>query len=210
MTISSEDPEANGEDSAPNEVDPGRVTGWLIEWTKGDRDALDRLIPLVYGELRRLARGYLGRRKQPGPLQPTALINEVFLRLIDREKIDWKNRAHFFGVAAKTMRGILVDQARRELAAKRGGGAMMLSFDETIQVSGLERDVELVSLDDALNGLATVDAGLSELVELRFFGGLTIEETAEVQGVSAGTVKRGWKTAQSWLRREMTRGEAAP
>jgi len=186
----------------------GDITRWLIEWTKGDRQALDRLVPHVYSELRRLARGYLSRRAPQHSLQPTALINELFLRLIDRDNVDWQNRAHFFGVAAKTMRGILVDHARMQAAAKRGGGEVTLCFDEAIGGEGLGRERELLSLDDALTDLATVDPKLAELVELRFFGGLTIEETAVVLGVSPITVKRSWRTARSWLRREMTRGES--
>ena len=205
MTISRPNAEPAGNGPA-RKAAPGEVTLWLIEWTNGDRQALERMIPLVYAELRRLARGYLSRRAPHHSLQPTALINEVFIRLIDHKRIDWKNRAHFFGVAAKTMRGILVDHARKHRAAKRGGSAVTMSFDDAIGVAGQQRELDLVSLDDALTGLAAMDPKLSELVELRFFGGLTIEETAVVQGVSTGTVKRSWKTAQSWLRHEMTRG----
>jgi len=192
----------------PSAAPSGDITRWLIEWTRGDREALDRLVPHVYAELRRLARGYLSRRGPHHSLQPTALINELFLRLIDRDNVDWQNRAHFFGVAAKTMRGILVDDARKRAAAKRGGGEVTICFDEAIGGEGLGRERELLSLDDALSALATVDPKLAELVELRFFGGLTIEETAVVLGVSPVTVKRSWQTARSWLRREMTRGGA--
>ena len=202
MTIFRPDAESAGNDPA-RKAAPGAVTLWLVQWTKGDRRALERLIPLVYAELRRLARGYLNRRAPQHSLQPTALINEAFVRLIDKKCIDWKNRAHFFGVAAKTMRGILIDHARKGRAAKRGGTAVTMSFDDTIGVAGQQKELDLVSLDDALTGLAAINPALGELVELRFFGGLTIEETAVVLGVSTGTVKRNWKTAKTWLRREM-------
>ena len=205
MAISRPNGEPAGNDPA-RDAAPGDVTRWLHEWTKGDRQALEQLIPLVYAELRRLARGYLSRRAPHHSLQPTALINEAFVRLIDHKRVDWKNRAHFFGVAAKTMRGILVDHARKHGAAKRGGSSVTMSFDETIGVLGQQRELDLISLDDALTGFAAIDPELSELVELRFFGGLTIEETAVVLGVSTGTVKRSWKTARTWLQREMDRG----
>lgn len=187
------------------EPGPGVVTEWLVAWTKGDRRALEELVPLVYDELRRIARRYLDRRPNHS-LQPTALINEAFIRLIDRRRIDWKNRAHFFGVAAKTMRGILIDHARKERAAKRGGTALTVAFDDAIGVPERPGQLDLVALDDALSSLTALDPELGELVELRFFGGLTLEETAAVMGVSTGTVKRSWKSARSWLRREMLRG----
>jgi RNA polymerase sigma-70 factor (ECF subfamily) len=184
-------PSAGPTGSDPAERTPaGDVTVWLVEWSQGDRRALERLTPLVYAELRRLARGYLSRRRRHHSLQPTALVHEAFVRLIDDRRIDWKNRAHFFGVAAKTMRGILVDHARRRGAAKRGGSAITLSFDEAIAIPGQRQDLELAALDDALTALAGFDPDLARLVELRFFGGLTIEETAVVLGVSSATVKR--------------------
>lgn len=182
----------------------GPVTVLLEAWTRGDRKALDELLPLVYTELRRIARGYVNRRAPDPLLQPTVLINEAFVRLLGNQCIQWKNRAHFFGVAAKTMRGVLIDEARKANTAKRGGQAVTLSYDDAIGLPG-RGSVDLLALDDALRGLAAVDPDLVELVELRFFGGLTIEEAAEVLGVSAGTVKRSWKTARSWLRREMSR-----
>ena len=144
----------------------GEVTQWLVEWGNGDRQALERLIPLVYAELRRLARGYLSRKAPEHSLQPTALINEAFVRLIDHKRIRWKNRAHFFGVAAKTMRGILVDHARKHRAEKRGAGGVTVSFDDAIAVADQQKDLDLMALDDALTGLAAFDPDLGELVEL--------------------------------------------
>lgn len=187
---------------------PG-VTQLLRDWGNGDRTALDRLVPLVYAELRRLSRHYLRRGSGPPSLQTTALINEAFLRLIDQDGISWESRAHFFGIAARTMRNILVDHARRNVAAKRGGGRSDLLFDEALYTVNADQGWELLALDDALEGLAEIDPDLSRLVELRFFAGLTVAETAEVLGVSEATVKRGWRTAQLWLRREIGRGSRA-
>lgn len=179
------------------------VTQLLIDWSNGNHEALDRLIPLVYTELRRLGHRLLNRQPDGHSLQTTALINEAFIRLIDQDRISWQNRAHFFGIAAQTMRNILVDNARRKRALKRGGGAPTVVFDEAIGVVNDQKELDVLALDDALNRLADMDSKLSRLVELRFFGGLTIPETAEVLQVSPASVKRGWLTAKIWLRREI-------
>ena len=174
------------------------VTRLLVRLTDGDRGVLDELLPVVYGELRKLASSYLRRERVGHTLQPTALVHEAYMRLVDQTQVQWQNRAHFFGVAAQMMRRILVDHARAHEAEKRGGEFQKLSLDENIDVSG-ERDVNLVALDDALNLLAEIDPQKSKIVELRFFGGLSVEETAEVLGVSAPTVKRQWRMAKAWL-----------
>jgi RNA polymerase sigma-70 factor, ECF subfamily len=174
------------------------VTRLLLRLTDGERAVLDDLLPLIYGELRRLAAGYL-RRERPGhTLQPTALVHEAYLRLVDQTQVQWQNRAHFLGVAAQMMRRILVDHARGQSAEKRGGDFQKLSLDENIDVSG-ERAADIVALDEALERLATLDPQKSKIVELRFFGGLSVEETAEVLGTSAPTVKRQWRMAKAWL-----------
>jgi len=189
------------------------VTRLLVASSAGDRAAMDRLMPLVYDELRRLAQSYL-RHERPGhTLQGTALVHEAYLRLIDQKHVQWQNRAHFFGLASQMIRRILVDHARGHKAAKRGSGAPRLSLDEAIGVPNA-RDVDLVSLDDALSGLEKIDAEQSRIVELRFFGGLSIDETATVVGASPATVNREWAAARAWLFREMSRGsrgsEAVP
>jgi RNA polymerase sigma-70 factor (ECF subfamily) len=181
------------------------VTHLLIRWSNGDAEALDALMPLVYEELRRLAQHYLGREKAGHTLSSTALVHEAYLRLVTQKEVTWQNRAHFFGVASRMMRRILVDHARRHAYAKRGGGAMTLSLDEAL-AAGKPREMDLVALDDALDTLAKLDERQSRMVELRFFGGLSIEETSEVLGVSAPTVKREWATARAWLYREISRG----
>ncbi len=189
-----------------DEISREDVTGLLRARGDGNTQALDELVPMVYAELRRLSRYYLRHQRAGSSLQTTALINEAFVRLIDRDLIDWQNRAHFFGLAARTMRGIVVDRARSAMAQKRGGGDRDLPYDdEAVGVNDRDR-AQLVALDDALKGLAETDPPLSELVELRFFGGLTIEESAEVLGISPATVKRNWTTAKLWLRRELARG----
>jgi RNA polymerase sigma factor (TIGR02999 family) len=177
----------------------------LIDWSKGDRGALDKLTPFVYDELHRLARHYM-RRERPGhTLQTSALINEAYVRLVD-QNVAWQNRAHFFGIAARLMRQILVDHARAHQYAKRGGGdAQKVSLDEAANLAQ-GRAAELVALDDALKSLAAFDAQQARIVELKFFGGLTIEETAEVLGISHATVERDWSVARAWLRRQMTNG----
>jgi len=174
------------------------VTKLLFRLTDGDGEVLDELLPLVYAELRRLASSYLRRERQDHTLQPTALVHEAYIRMIDQTQAQWQNRAHFFGVAAQMMRRILIDHARAQQADKRGGEFQKLSLDENIDVSGNRAD-ELVALDDALKRLAEIDPQKSRLVELRFFGGLSVEETAEVLGVSAPTVKRHWRMAKAWL-----------
>ena len=179
------------------------VTQLLVHWGKGDKQALDRLMPLVYDELHRMASRYLRRERQGHTLQTTALINEAYLRIVDQDRVNWQNRAHFFGVAAQMMRRILVDHARSHLYAKRGGGAQKLTLDEAI-ATPQERDLDLVALDDALTTLAEIDPQQSRIIELRFFGGLTIEETAEVLNISPATVKRDWNMAKAWLYGEIS------
>jgi RNA polymerase sigma factor (TIGR02999 family) len=188
-----------------SETSGGNVTQLLRDWAEGDREALDRLVPLVYSELRRLSRHYLNRRRSHSSLQTTDLINEAFVRLIDQNGIGWENRAHFFGIAARTMRNILVDHARGRHAQKRGRGEGQILFDEQVAGVNQEKGVELVALDDALTSLSEMDPELSRLVELRFFGGLTVRETAVVLGVSPATVKRSWRTAKIWLHRALDR-----
>jgi RNA polymerase sigma factor (TIGR02999 family) len=179
-----------------------QVSKLLVNWRQGDEGAREALIPLVYEELRRLARRHLRRERPDHTLQSAALVNEAYLRLIRQEQPQWQNRAHFFGVAAQLMRHILVDHARNRAAAKRGAGAPRLTLNPEIALPQ-ERDVDLVTLDDALNQLAALDPQQSRVVELRFFGGLSIEETSIVLGISPATVKREWATARAWLRREM-------
>lgn len=180
------------------------VTQLLVRWSNGDHDALEQLMPLVYGELRRLASRYLRRERPDHTLQSTALVHEAFLKLVDQQNVHWQNRAHFFGVAAQMIRRILVDHARGHRAAKRGGGAWKLSLDEAI-AEQQRHDIDLVSLDDALTSLSELDPQQGKIVELRFFTGLSIEETAEVLGISPATVKRDWTTAKAWLYRDLTR-----
>lgn len=182
---------------------PPEVTQLLINWSNGDQKALEKLMPLVYAELRRLARRYMRREHAGHTLQTTALVNEAYLRLIEQQSVRWQNRAHFFGIAAQLMRRILVDHARRYHCAKRGGGALQVSLDEAAVVSD-ERGAELLALDDALKSLEAIDARKGRVVELRFFGGLSIEETAGVLGVTPMTVVRDWKMAKAWLRREIS------
>jgi len=178
------------------------LTQLLVDWSHGDKAALDKLVPLVDEELRRLAHRYMNRERAGHTLQTTALVNEAFVRLINRSKVDWQNRAHFFGLAAQLMRAILVDHARSHACAKRGGGADKLELDEELVVSQ-QKASEVLALDDALKELAVIDPEQSRIVELRFFGGLTVEETAEVLHISPATVKREWSTAKAWLYREL-------
>jgi RNA polymerase sigma-70 factor, ECF subfamily len=180
------------------------VSQLLRAWSDGDRTALDKLVPLVYDELRRMARRHMDRQQAGHTLQTTALIHEAYLKLIDQKEAHWRNRAHFFGVAAKAMRSILVDYARASHAAKRGGGAVLVSLDEAAVASD-ERAAELVALDDALAGLAAIDRRKCQVVELRYFGGLSVEETAEVLQVSVETVARDWRLARTWLLRELSK-----
>ena len=183
---------------------PQQVTGLLAQWRAGDPAALESLIPLVYGELRRIAHGYL-RGERPGhTLQSTALVNEVYLRLVSQEPGQINNRAHFVRVAAHLMRQILVDYARAQRAAKRDGGRRV-ELDESLQPLQLA-DVDVIALDDALSALAQLDPDQARIVEMRFFGGLSIEDTATALGVSPATVKREWRTARTWLSRELATG----
>ena len=177
------------------------VTQLLVDWQGGDARALDRLIPLLYDELRALAAGYLRGERESHTLQPTALVHEAFLRLVDQRTATWQNRAHFFGIAAQAMRRILADHARRRLAAKRGGGQLVTLGDDVPLPGGSGADV--VRVDEALDRLAAQDERQARVVEMRFFAGLTIEETAEVLGVSPMTVKRDWMVARAWLQREL-------
>lgn len=176
------------------------VTRILVNWTEGNPEAAARLMPIVYDELRQLARQYLQRERPDHTLQATGLVHEAYLRLVDQGTTTWQNRAHFFGVAAQVMRRILVDYARTHRAEKRGGNWDKLSFEEALAPSD-ERSVDLVALDDALKDLQTLDPRQSQIVELRFFGGLTNEEVGEVLQVSPRTVKREWRIAKAWLRR---------
>src|SRR5438128_4506351 len=184
---------------------PQQVTQLLVAWSDGDQTARDELIPLVYEELHRLAHHYMNRERPGHTLQTSALVNEAFVRLVDQRDVRWQNRAHFFGIAAQMMGRILVDYARNRHYAKRGGSARQVSLNEALIVSE-ERSAEVVALDDALKSLAIMDQRKSQIVELRFFGGLSIEETAEVLAVSPGTVMRDWTLAKAWLRREMSTG----
>ena len=178
------------------------VTQLLVDWSNGSQAALDKLMPLVYGELHRLAHQYM-RRERPGhTIQTSELVNEAYLRLIDQRQVHWQNRSHFYGIAAQLMRRILVDHARSRQYAKHGGSTRQVPLDEVLIVSE-ERGAEVIALDDALKGLATFDERKSQIVELRFFGGLSIEETADVLEVSPGTVMRDWTLAKAWLRREI-------
>jgi RNA polymerase sigma factor (TIGR02999 family) len=179
------------------------VTQLLVAWGNGDQSALDQLMPLVYSELHRLAHRHI-RKERPGhTLQTSALLNEAFLRLVDQRDVHWQSRAQFFGIAAQMMRRILVDYARSRRYAKRGGDARQVSLDENLIVSR-KLSADVIELHDALNELAAIDERKSKIVELRFFGGLSIEETAEVLGVSPGTVMRDWTLAKAWLRLAMT------
>ncbi|HEV7682863.1 MAG TPA: sigma-70 family RNA polymerase sigma factor [Pyrinomonadaceae bacterium] len=186
---------------------PEGVTQLLERWSQGDEEALGQLMPLVYSELHRLAGAYLRRERREHTLQPTALINETYLKLIDQDHPNWKNRAQFFGVAAQLMRRILVDHARRHHASKRGGDRLNVSL-RNIGAFGNQPDADLLTLHDALDQLEKIDPEQSRLVELRFFGGLTIEETAEVMQISHATVEREWKIARAWLKREFTKTTA--
>jgi len=183
------------------------VTQLLIDWGKGDQAALEKLLPLVDGELRRLAGRYM-RRESPGhTLQTSALVNEAYLRLIEQKSVHWQNRAHFFGIAAQLMRRILVDHARRRQYAKRGGAAQKVSLDEAA-MAPQDRAAELVALDEALAQLAAMDERKGRIVEMKFFGGLTTEEVAEVLKVTPRTIEREWRKAKAWLRHAISKGEA--
>ena len=187
--------------NAPS-VSPRGVTALLGDWSGGDRTALNELLPVVYAELRRVAARQLRKERADHTLQPTALVNEVYIRLVDQRQVDWHSRAHFFGVAAQIMRRILVDHARRHAASKRGDGVRCVSIDEAMDVAA-SNEMPVLSLNEALDRLETVDPELARIVELRAFGGLTIEEAAHVLSVSASTAKRDWRTAKAWLNREL-------
>jgi RNA polymerase sigma factor (TIGR02999 family) len=182
-----------------------RINRLLADWGRGNEEAREALIPVVYDELRRVARRHLRRERPDHTLQSAGLVHEAYLRLVRQETPQWQDRAHFFGVAAQLMRHILVDHARNHLAAKRGGGAPRLSLDSE-KARAQKQEFDLVALDDALGKLITLDPQQGRLIELRFFGGLSIEETAVVLGISPATVKREWATARAWLRRELNRG----
>ena len=181
---------------------PHEVTQLLVAWSDGDRAALDQLTPLVYEELHRLARNHMSRERQGHTLQTSALVNEAYVRLIDQKNVRWQNRAQFFSIASRLMRRILVDYARSHRYAKRGGDMRRVSLDEAAVVAQ-EPAAELVALDDALKSLAALDPRKCQVVELRFFGGMSVEESAEVLGVSVVTVMRDWSTAKAWLHRAM-------
>jgi len=180
------------------------ITQLLVSWSQGDQAAAEKLMPLVYQELRRLAKSYLRRERLNHTLQPTELVHEAYLRLVDQQRVSWQNRAQFFGMAATLMRHILVDHARERRAAKRQGKDYALSLSQADRFSR-QPDVNLLALDDALKDLAAIKPQHSRIVELRFFGGLTIEETAAVLGISHATVEREWSFARAWLRREISR-----
>ena len=186
-----------------------RVTELLLAWGEGDHAALEQLIPLVHAELRRIARRYMAGERRGHTLQPTALVNEVYLRLVDLERVRWQNRAHFLAVAARLMRRVLIDFARSRGYQKRGGDVERIAFDEALLVD-VGRGHDLLALDEALDELARVDPRKSQIVVMRFFGGLSVEEVATVLNVSAATVTRDWKLAKSWLLRQLDRTTAEP
>ncbi len=185
---------------------PQNVTQLLIGWGQGDKEALDKLVPIVYDELRRQAARYLRHERAGHTLQTTALIHEAYLRLIDQKNVHWQNRAQFFGIAAQLMRRILVDHARTRKRAKRGGSDIRVPFEDAVAIASAP-ELDVVALDEALKRLAEIDEQQGKIVELRFFSGLTVEETAEVLGISPATVKRDWSMAKAWLHREISNDE---
>ncbi|HKH91163.1 MAG TPA: sigma-70 family RNA polymerase sigma factor [Gemmatimonadaceae bacterium] len=196
---------SNSPEQPPSSTSAPDVTGLLLAWGRGDQSAADRLVPAVYDELRRQAERAMRREGGEHTLQATALVHESYLRLVDQRQVEWRNRAHFFAIASTVMRRILVDHARARLTAKRGGGAIQITL------AGVEAghasdsgDVDLLALHEALERLSVLDPDQARLVELRYFGGLTIEETAEALAVSPATVKREWALARAWLRRELS------
>ncbi len=180
------------------------ITQLLLEWSDGDQESMERLVPLVYNELRRIASRYLTGERSDHSLQPSDVVHEAYFRLVDQNAVRWRNRGHFFAIAAQTMRRILVDHARMHKYAKRGGGKPRLSID-LVGEPAIERPSDLVALDDALTSLSDFDPAKAKIVELRFFGGLSIDETADVVGTSRATVVRQWRMAKAWLHREFTR-----
>jgi RNA polymerase sigma-70 factor (ECF subfamily) len=187
-------------DAPPRE----QITQMLVDWGNGDQTALEKLTPLVYDELHRLARRYMGRERPGHPLQASALVNEAYIRLIDWKNVQWQNRAHFFAVSAQLMRRILVDFARSRNYAKRSGAALNIPIEETTAISR-EKSVDVVAVDEALESLTRLNERQGRVVELRFFAGLELDEVAEVLNVSVGTVRRDWSLARAWLHRELTR-----
>jgi RNA polymerase sigma factor (TIGR02999 family) len=184
----------------------GNITQLLLKWSDGDQAALDQLMPLVYDELRQLARSYLRRRGNRHSMQPTALVNEAYLRLVNQREVDWRNRAQFFGLAAKLMRDLLVDHVRERRAAKRGGGKYNLSLTYADQTERRpQSEIDLIALDEALDRLSALSERQGRIVELRFFGGLTIPETAAALGISHATIEREWSAARAWLYSELSR-----
>jgi RNA polymerase sigma-70 factor (ECF subfamily) len=194
---------ANDAATIPSRIE---ITQWLAACKGGDPDALESLLPLVYDELHRQAMHFFVRERSGHTLQPTALVNEVYLRLVNQDGAKWQNRAQFFAVAAQMMRRILVSHARKRRAAKRGGGEHCITLDEGVAITP-ERDINLLAVDEALTKLETIDPEKSRMVELRFFSGLSVEETAEVMGVSPRTIDRQWQTAKAWLHREIAAAE---
>ena len=186
-------------------MSPQEVTQLLADWGKGDRSALDKLLPLVHAELRRMARRQMSQERPGHTLQATALVNEAYLKLAGQQEFEWQNRAHFFAVVAQVMRHILIDHARAHTRDKRGGGAIQVSLDETVVLAEGQTE-ELIALDEALRSLEVVDPQKSKIVELRYFGGLSIEETADVLNISPRTVRREWQRAKAWLYRMITEG----
>lgn len=182
-----------------------QITQFLKQWSGGDREALDQLMPLVYNELRRQASRYLRKERSNHTLQTTALINEAYLKLINQNEVEWQNRAHFFAIAAQAMRRILVDYARERKRQKRGGNEENMPLDEAFTVASQEKSVDLIALDEALNELAKFDERQARVVELRYFSGLSIDETAEVLGISNVTVRRDWNMAKAWLYQEISK-----
>jgi RNA polymerase sigma factor (TIGR02999 family) len=186
----------------------GQITRLLRDWQSGDREALDRLIPFVYDELRLIASRHLAHEQRRDAIQTTALVNEAYMKLVDQRQVDWQNRAHFFAIAARIMRRILVDDARRRLRQKRGSGAITISLEDmTSSTQQVPPDMlDVISVDRALRDLEKIDADQARIVELRFFGGLTVEETGAVLGISRATVEREWAFAKGWLHRALTSG----
>jgi len=187
------------------DISPVEITRLLAAWSEGDRAALDALVPVVHAELRRLAHRYMRQERPGATFQTTELVNEVYLKLVDCSRVRWHDRAHFFAISAQLMRRILVDFARSRRYAKRGGEAIRVTFEKALEAPGA-RAPDWVALDDALNALEQIDARKCRMVELRFFGGLSVEETAEVLQVAPVTIHRDWRFVKTWLRRELTRG----
>lgn len=188
-----------------SEQNSHEITEMLHEWSGGNHDALDKLLPLIYDELHRQAANYLRHERADHTLQTTALINEAYLKLIDQRNVNWENRTHFFAIAAQSMRRILVDYAKAKRRAKRGGGDVQITFEENLLVTANEKSIDLVALDEALNRLAAKDEQQARVVELRYFSGLNLEETAEVLRISRTTATRDWAMAKAWLHRELTK-----